>query len=282
MNDLFHPNSPGMRFLANIFNVFWVNLLFIFTCLPIITIGPSICALYKVCLMMVSGEDFLVYKEYFKEFKNSFKKGVALWLMFLGIAGFLCFDLYLLFWRPDLVSTRFSFIQYPIYILLFLVLQVFMYGFPLLATFENTLKNTIKNSILLSIQKLSTTLMLLFINFFALIIALIFPGFVYGLIGFELFFNFALRALCCSVFLHKVFGLKRVRTNRDGSTTELSYEDEEGEDAEDDDLDDEDFDEYDLEELEDEEDDDEEEEEEETDEDEEESEDDSDIENDEE
>lgn len=238
MNDIFNPNSPGMKFLANVFNVFWVNLLFLFTCLPIITIGPSLCALYKVCLKMVSGEEMIIYREYFKEFKNSFKKGTILWLIFLAVTAFLCYDLYLLIWRHDLVSERFSFLLYPVCLLLIIVFQVFLYGFPLLATFENSLKNTIKNSILLSIQKLSTTLTLIVIWFFGLIIAILFPSFVYGLIGFELFFNLALRALCCSFFLHRVFGLTRVKTNRDGSVVELSYDDMIEEDSDDEDLDD--------------------------------------------
>lgn len=239
MNELFNSKNPAMRFLANIFNIFWVNLLFLFTSLPIITIGPSLCALYKVCLKIVSGEEFLVYKEYFKEFKASFKKGLLLWLIVLGVGAFLGFDLYLIIWRTDIVSERFSFVKYAVFVLIFLLAQVFLYGFPLLASFENSLKNTIKNSLLLSIQKIQTTIMLVVIWIFSLVILHFFPDFFYGMIGFDLFFNIALRALLSSLFLHRAFGLKKYQTNRDGSVTELDYDD--MIEIEDEDLDDEDL-----------------------------------------
>ncbi|MBQ0011427.1 MAG: DUF624 domain-containing protein [Clostridiales bacterium] len=245
MNELFNSKNPAMRFLANIFNIFWVNLLFLFTSLPIITIGPSLCALYKVCLKIVSGEEFLVYKEYFKEFKASFKKGLLLWLIVLGVGAFLGFDLYLIIWRTDIVSERFSFVKYAVFVLIFLLAQVFLYGFPLLASFENSLKNTIKNSLLLSIQKIQTTIMLVVIWIFSLVILHFFPDFFYGMIGFDLFFNIALRALLSSLFLHRAFGLKKYQTNRDGSVTELDYDD--MIEIEDEDLDDEDLESFDEE-----------------------------------
>ena len=52
------------------------------------------------------------------------------------------------------------------------------------------------------------------------------PDWQYMLIGFELFFNFALRAYLCSIFLHKAFGLKKIRYRKDGSEYEESWEEE--------------------------------------------------------
>jgi len=225
MNELFNSNNPAMRFLANIFNMFWANLLFIFTCLPIITIGPSLCALYKVCLKICSGEDPNVYQVYFREFKSSFKKGIILWI---GVLFLLCFfgvELYGIYFRHDLVPESLSFLQYPVWFMVFLVVDVFLYGFAILATYETTLKNAIKNSILLSIKNVPITIILIAIWLFVPLMINTFPDFFYGFLGFEVFFNLAFRVLVCSLFIHKAFGLKKFKYNRNGDATELSYED---------------------------------------------------------
>ncbi len=225
MNEIFRYENPAMRFLSNMFNIFWVNLLFIFTCIPIITIGPSLCALYKVCLKIVSGDEILVYKVYFEEFKSSFKKGTILWIMIVGLLAFFSMELYYIYFRPDVISEKLSFLQYPVWVMIFLVVQVFLYGFALLATFENTLIKTIKNAILLSIKNFMITIMLIAIWLFTPLLANTLPDFAYGLLGFEVFFNLALRVLFCSLFLHKAFGLTKIKTNRDGTVSELAYED---------------------------------------------------------
>lgn len=213
-----------MRFLTGLFNLFWVNLLFLFTSIPIITIGPSLCALYKVCIQMVSGDDPQVYSTYFREFKNSFKKGLLLWLGILALGGFFAYELYLIYFT-DMVGDSFSFLQYPVWVMILLIVQVFLYGFALLAIFENTLKNTIKNAILLSIKHFAITIFLVVCWLFTPIIVNTFPNFFYGAVGLELFINMALRVFICSVFLHKAFDLKKIKVARDGSLREISYDD---------------------------------------------------------
>ena len=244
MNETFNSNNPAMRFLTNLFNIFWVNILFIFTCIPIITIGPSLCALYRVCLKIISGEDPMVYNTYFQEFKNSFKKGLILWIVVLVLGVFFGYELYLIYFRQDLVSSSMSFLQYPVWVMLFIVLQVFLYGFALLAVFENSLKNTIINSILLSIKHIAITILLLAIWLFTPLLVNTFPQSFYGVIGCELFFNLALRVYICSVFLHKAFDLKKIKVGKGGEAYEESYDDlveyiddEDEEDDEDDDGD---------------------------------------------
>ena len=235
MNEVFNSNNPAMRFLANLFNIVWVNFIFLFTCLPIITIGPALCALYKVCLKIVSGEDPVVYKVYFAEFKNSFKNGVIMWLGVLLLSCFFGIELYWIYFRHDLIPESLSFLQYPVWVMIFLVAQVFLYGFALQATFENSLKNTIKNSILLSIKNFMITILLIVIWLFTPLMINTFQDFTLGFIIFEIMFNLALRVYICSVFLHKAFGLKRIKVSRDGSVSEITYDDE---DAESEDVDD--------------------------------------------
>lgn len=225
MNEnTFNYNNPAMRFLTNLFNIFWVNILFIFTCIPIITIGPSLCALYRVCLKIISGEDPMVYHTYFQEFKSSFKKGLILWIIVLVGCGFFGYELYLIYFS-DLVPDSMSFLQYPVWVMLLLLIQIFLYGFALLSIFENSLKNTIINSILLSIKHIPTTILLLAVWLFTPLLVNTFPQIFYGVAGCELFFNLALRVYICSVFLHKAFDLKKIKIGKGGEAYEQSYDD---------------------------------------------------------
>ena len=57
MNRLFNIDNPVMQFLSKMFDLVVLNLIFILSCIPIITIGASISALYYVCLKMLRGED---------------------------------------------------------------------------------------------------------------------------------------------------------------------------------------------------------------------------------
>ncbi|MBR3031661.1 MAG: YesL family protein, partial [Clostridiales bacterium] len=226
MNEnTFNSNNPAMRFLTNMFNIFWVNILFIFTCIPIITIGPSLCALYRVCLKIISGEDPMVYHEYFREFKNSFKKGTILWIIILITGVFFGYELYGIYFRDDLIPDGLAWLQYPVWVMLLIVIQVFLYGFALLSVFENSFKNTIVNSILLSIKHIPITILLIAIWLFTPLLANTFPQIIYGIIGCELFFNLALRVYICSVFLHKAFDLKKIKISKGGVAYEESYDD---------------------------------------------------------
>lgn len=225
MDGIFSSNNPVMRFMTNLFNIFWLNLLFIFTSLPIITIGASLCGLYKVCLSMVSGEDPSVTKMYFTEFKDSFKRGTILWVMVVVLGAFFSLELYWIYFRPDLIPSSMSFLQYPVWIMLFGVTQLFLYGFALLATFENTFKNTLINSIALSIKYFPITIMLIAIHLFTPLLINTFQQYMILILSFELFFNLSLRAYICSLFLHRAFGLKKIKIVKDGEMIEESYED---------------------------------------------------------
>ena len=149
-----------------------------------------------------------------------------MWMIVLTTGAFFIYELYLIYFQNDRLSGNFSLLQYPVWLMLLIVLQIFLYGFALLASFENSLKKTMINCLLLSIKNFPITIMLVVIWIFSAFIYANVPDMQYMLIGFELFFNFALRAYLCSIFLHKAFGLKKIRYRKDGSEYEESWEEE--------------------------------------------------------
>ena len=60
-------DSPVMRVLGRLGDIIILNMIFVVGCIPVITIGTSLSALYAVAMKMARGEDPSVWKEFWKE-----------------------------------------------------------------------------------------------------------------------------------------------------------------------------------------------------------------------
>ena len=59
MNRLFNIDNPIMQFISKIFDLVMLNLIFVLSCIPVITVGASLSALYYVSLkILISGRTF--------------------------------------------------------------------------------------------------------------------------------------------------------------------------------------------------------------------------------
>ena len=61
------------------------NLLFILCSIPIITIGPSLTALYHCMLRTVKGNNNGTVKTFFRAFKDNFIQSLLIWILFLFV-----------------------------------------------------------------------------------------------------------------------------------------------------------------------------------------------------
>ena len=68
----------GLRTLGDLMILNW---LWFFTSLPIITVGPASCAMYAVTLKLARGEHAAPVRDYFRAFRDNFKKGLVLGLI---------------------------------------------------------------------------------------------------------------------------------------------------------------------------------------------------------
>ena len=85
-------DSPVMRFLSRLCDLIILNLLCIVCCIPIITAGASITALFSVTLKMVKGEESYIAKGFFKGFKDNFKQATIIWLIVAAFGIFMYID----------------------------------------------------------------------------------------------------------------------------------------------------------------------------------------------
>ena len=70
-----------LQFFYDLFDLIVINILWMVCCLPIITIGPATCGMYRVTLKMAREEPADPVKDFFRGFKDNFKAGVLLELL---------------------------------------------------------------------------------------------------------------------------------------------------------------------------------------------------------
>jgi len=195
-------DSPIMRFLGRVGDILILNLIFVVTSLPIITIGTALSASYTVAMKLVRGEDPSVIKEYLRAYRRNFKPATISCLIMAAVGALIFLDFRLI--------GVFHGISYTVMrLLLAMVLGVwmliFLYLFPYIARFENTVFHSIKNALFLSAAHIPSTIMMLGIDIGVLVITLFTSKtFVIGTIVWA-FAGFAALAYVRSFLLCRIF-----------------------------------------------------------------------------
>ena len=157
MSSFFNMDSPIMRFLGRLADVMILNMVFLITCIPIVTIGAAWTSLSYVTLKMSRDEESYIVKSYFKAFRQNFRQSTAIW----GLALVAMFIFYMDF---HIIRSMNQSMAQVLFLLLSVVAIFFaltlLYVFPVLAKFDNTILNTIKNAFLIAIGNLPRTLLM--------------------------------------------------------------------------------------------------------------------------
>ena len=158
---LFSPDSKFMRFMSVLGDLMLLNFIFLLCSVPVVTIGASITALYTVVFRMVREKDSRsVVVQFFRSFRQNFRRATLLWLLLLPAGGVLALDL----WLFSVVTGVMRWLSILFLLLMVLVLFTAGYAFPLLSQFENGVKGTLKNALFLSLAYLPRTLSVTALN----------------------------------------------------------------------------------------------------------------------
>ena len=158
---LFDLNSPMMIALSKLADVIICNILFCLFSLPVFTVGAALAALYTCMQELIRDDERdegLIFQVYWRAFKSNFKQGTLLWLVCLGIIGFLA----AYYWITMSLGGGLGRVyQLTFYLLCLLFLFGFQYIFPLQAHYLNKVRYTLRNAWLLSVAALPWTLLAL-------------------------------------------------------------------------------------------------------------------------
>ena len=189
---LFNYDSPFWSFMSRLADLIILNLLWIVFCIPVVTIGASTTAMYRVTLNMVRGEGSGVVRMFWDAFRLNLKQAVLIFLILLIPVLLVFYEFWmwlgLVFCWPSLILAL-----------------VLAYVYPLLAQFDNSIKNTLKNACLLAIGSLPYSLVMAALNLLPVALFLFATSFFFRTAIFWVLIGGALVAFANSWLLRKVF-----------------------------------------------------------------------------
>ena len=192
------------RFFSRIADLMLLNGLFILCCLPIVTVGASLSALYSVCLKLVRQEDSYIIKDFFHAFRQNLKHGIILHLILCVVATIVITDLVFI-WSIMGASSLYKGVFFVMLLLSLFFFITSLYIYPLLAQFTNTTKGYIRNAAILSIKHFRHTVMFFLLFLLPFAAALLIPGALSWEILLFLLFGFSGMVYINSIFFSGIF-----------------------------------------------------------------------------
>lgn len=203
MPGIFAADSALMRTLTRIADVMILNILFIATSLPIVTVGASLTALNATAMRIVEGTEHSITRDYFTAFRRDLRQSttIALILAVIG-AGFAAWY----FVVTQLVSDAvLQFVLLAVwFVLLFVAATSVLFVFPYLARFEDSTRDVLRNARLIGLRHPLAALAVLAITVLAIVVTVFSPQVTgYGL--FWLLIGFGGLAVVHAVVFTRVF-----------------------------------------------------------------------------
>lgn len=202
MKGFFSYDGYLIRILTKIMYIVSINLLFLFCSVPIITIGASASAGYTVLLRFRKNDEVNILRTFFRAFINSFKPATLIWTGILVIGGTLALNYYYLY-QSNLAGG--GLIRAALNIILILLIILWIYVFPSVAYFKNTVKGYLKFSAGIALAKLPWTIALCFIQVVPVLVFLFMAQFSSLGIILLICCGFSLSAYIATGILTKIF-----------------------------------------------------------------------------
>lgn len=160
MAGFFSTDSKLYRFMSKLTDLVKLNILWLVFSIPVVTLGISTIAAYTVALKMAEGEEGYIGRDFLKAFKENRKQGIpmsfitvlCLWVVYLD------FQIY-----RAAEENAFVFLIIGI-ITTYVFVFSFLYVYPLLARYENTIVNSLKNSFRISMKYFLRSLLLVVLS----------------------------------------------------------------------------------------------------------------------
>ncbi|KAF1299099.1 hypothetical protein BAU15_00185 [Enterococcus sp. JM4C] len=166
MSKLFSTEGKIYSGMERIYQILLLNIIFVISCLPLITIGAALASAYGTAYKMTTHSEGVLYKEYLHQFKMNVVPATKAWLGIVALiaAGFWLFP----YLQGYMVGNKIAY--YVVMVLVTLVVLMSLYVFPLIARFQNTLSGTVVNAMILSLKHLPLSIIIFFITIIGTII----------------------------------------------------------------------------------------------------------------
>jgi len=178
-----------LKFLNDLFDVMVLNWFLLLCCIPVITIGPAICAAYTVTLKLVRDEPASLLKDFFHGFRQNFKSGLLLGLAAVVLLIVAAGDAWFALHQTDQLKNLYLVVA----VIIGVIWLIFIgYAFALQAMFDAPLKIQVLNAFKLALVAPGKTIGIWLILLLPVILVLVLPmealkmlGFLYLAAGFS-------------------------------------------------------------------------------------------------
>lgn len=201
MPNFLLSESALLRWTMRLGELVLLNVCFLICCLPIITIGTAVSALYSVCFRFGTKGETGAVKSFFRAFRQNLKQGIPLFLATTLFTLAACWLTVLFLRTPGIAHYAFI----PSLVLLLVSLIVTGYTFPLLSLFDNTIRGTLKNALLLGLSYLPRSVLVVAVNVLPVGLLLADTMLFMRLSIFGIFLYFSAAAYVNTFLLRKVF-----------------------------------------------------------------------------
>ena len=170
MGKIFNLDAPIVQAVGKVGQMMLTTLTWLVFCLPVVTVGASTVAMCRVMINLKEDKS-CAFKVFFRAFRENFWKATALWLILLACAALLVVAYFLIMLVENMALLMVGLFVFCV--LFFLVYILALYGFPLLAYFENTLFATIRNAIGMGLGNLRQTIFAIAVTLLPVVLMLI-------------------------------------------------------------------------------------------------------------
>ena len=153
MGNIFNPDSKFTHFTNKFSDLITLNLWFVLTSLPLITIGASATAMHYVLLRIYRDElEYSITKNFFRAFRENFRQATAIWIVYIVFGAVLFADLFFI--------TNPGFLKILVTIVSILLILSLSWIFVLQSRYANPVHATIRNAVAFTIlHPIDTVLM---------------------------------------------------------------------------------------------------------------------------
>jgi len=177
-----NPEGRAVQGLSSFLTFVALNIVYLVSCIPVVTIGAATSALYEVTIRYSDDESGRPLKDYFPAFARNFRRATLLALFLLVPLVMLVFSA--VFWaandNPLAIAAVIACGIAAVW-----VFAAFLYAMALVAVYDTSVRRTLKNALLLPAAEFMHTFGIVLIPVALTCITILFPMFaiIVGTIG---------------------------------------------------------------------------------------------------
>ena len=166
MRDFFNTDNRLMKALSKLFDIGYLSIVFILFCIPVVTIGAALTALYYTTVKVIRREWGFVFQVFWRSFSLNFIRASKMWIIELVIIVIMLFNITTVL---EGTSKTSGYMLGAYIVMSLIVFAVSCYAYPVLSRF--VMKNTqiVRMSLYLAAKHIYFTIPLIAVSAAAIV-----------------------------------------------------------------------------------------------------------------